>query len=139
MKNGKWSEVSEYKGWQDNVVKLIPHETYVRLAKFKGVEFYGTPFFMSYFIPPQKGSPLEGENIWEAHWDGNGSALHCYRAAKKSLAEFYKRHYNTKLVGLIDSSNKKAAKMARLLGFWPTGQFIFYEGTCYVLSIKEGE
>lgn len=128
----------KYKGWEDDVVRMIPHETYVKLSKLKGVEFYGTPFFMSYFIPRQDGSVLP-EEFWEAHWEGKGPALHCYHSAKKSLEEFFKIHYNAKLVGITPCTDKKAVKMARLLGFWPTGQFLMLEGTCYILSIKKKE
>lgn len=138
MASGKTS-FKKYRGWEDDVVKLIPHQTYVKLSHLKGVEFYGTPFFMSYFIPPQEVGCLVPRNVWEVHWEGVASGLDCFRTAKKILAEFFKSHYNIKLLGITPIENKKACKMARLLGFLPTGQFLLIEGIPHILSIKEGE
>lgn len=137
MTNGTNWEIKEYKGWQDVPASLIPLEDYKRLSRAKGVEFYGTPFCLGIFVPGQK--PTDPEDAWEAHWVGRGSGLQCFKVLKKVLAEFYKKHYNAKLVGITPCTDKKAVKMARLLGFWPTGQFLLHEGTCYILSIKEGE
>lgn len=40
-------QVHKYAGWEDDVVALIPHENYVKLAQFKGVEFWGNNRFMA--------------------------------------------------------------------------------------------
>ena len=33
--------VQKYAGWEDDVVALIPHEIYVHLPDFKGIQFWG--------------------------------------------------------------------------------------------------
>lgn len=129
--------IQKYKGYEDVVFNLVPRELYVRLSNFKGVEFYGTPFFLGYFIPAQEGVDMPG--FWEAHWVTKASGIKSYRTAKKVLAEFFKHHYNSKLIGITDCKSKESIKMARLLGFRPTGQFLRLEDSIYVLSIKEGE
>lgn len=126
--------VQKYSGWEDIVVSLIPHEDYVKLAQFKGVEFWGNNRFMAIFIPEQTEKPLR----WEAHWWTKASAIYAFRSAKKSLAEFFRIHYNSKLIGMTECGNREAIKMARLLGFKPTG-FTALNNIPYILSIKEGE
>lgn len=128
------SDVQKYSGWEDIVVSLIPHEDYVKLAQFKGVEFWGNDKCLVVFIPPST-----DEGGWEAHWN----AKHCsgtfaYKTLKKCLAEFFKNHYNETVFGLTPLEKKAGIKMARLLGFRPI-RIYNIEGKPQLLSYLQGE
>lgn len=112
-------EIREYKGWQDVPASLIPLETYKVLSGMRGVRFLGNPSFISVFIPQQE--KLEAPDYWEAHWFSKCSGIKSFRFCKKSLAEFFKSHYNTRIVTLIDPRNITGLKMVRLLEFIPRG------------------
>lgn len=126
-------KVERFKGWEDRVVGLVPHEAYVKLSKFSGVEFLGNSRFMAAFLPEQG---VEKPGFWEAHWWAKPPAILAYRSAKKCLAEFFKTHYNTRIIGLTDAKNLEALKMAKLLGFRPL-RFVRLESGLFLLSVKE--
>lgn len=128
-------EVRKYAGWEDDVVALIPHETYIKLPAFKGIEFWGNSRCLVIFIPPQI-----PEGRWEAHWFARPSCsgIEAFKTLKKCLAEFFKKHYNETVFGLTPLEKKSALKMARLLGFTPIG-FTTYEGKPQLLSYLQGE
>lgn len=128
-------QVQKYAGWEDDVVALIPHEIYVHLPDFKGIQFWGNRWCIAVFIPPQN-----PEGRWEAHWATRQGCTgqKAFRTLKKCLAEFFKNHYNETVFGLTPLEKKSALKMARLLGFTPIG-FTTFEGKPQLLSYLQGE
>lgn len=108
----------KYAGWEDAVVSLIPHEEYCKLSLFKGVIFFGAGKTLCAFVPEQN---KEFPENWEGHWWSKDSAFFAKKTVEKALAEFFKNHYNSKIIGLTDCRNLKAIKMAKLLGFEPRG------------------